>query len=367
MTPGSAFRILLAALGLFGLGSAVPGRGADAGRYTLTPDSAVPADALRAAIAPIFGNGEIGKTRALLVMHDGRIIAERYAPGFGPDTKLPSWSIAKSVTGVLVGLLVSDGRLALDAPAPVPAWSQPGDPRGAITLRQLLTMTSGLDHIESGEPVAGTDTARMLFTRGAQDMAAYAEAKPLAHAPGSMFVYSTPTAQILSDIVTRSLTNSADPEERRAAMTRFIDERLKDPLGLSSLIPEFDARGTMIGGAMMHMTARDYARFGEFLRNRGRADGRQLLSERWVDFMTTPSPRNPAYGGQLWLNRESAHGTLFPGSGPASLFGCVGHNGQYILVSPSQGLTIVRLGVSTDEERVPLRQALGRLVELFPS
>lgn len=349
------------------IGSATPGIGADTARYTLMPDGSVSGDALRAAITPIFDDSEMGQTRALLILHDGRMVAERYAPGFGPDTKLLSWSMAKSVTAVLVGLLVSDGRLSLDAPAPVPAWSQPGDPRGTITLRQLLNMSSGLDHIEDGEPVANADTIRMLFTNGAQDMAGYAEAKPLAHKPGSSFNYSTATSMILSDIVTRSLTDSADPEARRAAMMRFIDERLKAPLGLASLTPEFDARGTMIGGSIIHMTARDYARFGEFLRNRGRADGRQLLSDRWVHFMTTPSPLNPAYGGQVWLNRQSEETTLFPGKGPKSLFACVGHNGQYILMSPSQGLTIVRLGVSTSEERQPLRQALGRLVELFPS
>jgi len=351
---------------LAALVAAAPSDSADPVRYTLSPDPAVSTDGLRAAIAPIFDSGEMGDTRALIVMRNGRIIAERYAPGYGPDTKLPSWSVAKTVTAVLVGILVSDGRLALDAPAPVPAWSRPGDPRGAITLRHLLTMSAGLDHIETGEPVARADTNRMLFTRGAQDMAAYAESKPLAHAPGSAFTYSTPTSVILADIVTRSLTDSTDPEARRAAMTTFLDQRLKVPLGLTSLTPEFDAHGTMIGGSFVHMTARDYARFGEFLRNQGRADGRQILSERWVAFMRRPSAHEPAYGGHVWLNRESEHDELFADQGPSSLFACVGHQGQYVLISPAQGLTVVRLGISTTEQRVPLRKALGRLVNLFP-
>lgn len=361
--------IALAAAGalLAALPFALAGTGPapDAGFYRVTPDAAASETALRSAIDGIFDAEDMGRTRAVLVMHDGQIIAERYAPGFGPDSKFLSWSMAKSVTAVLIGLLVSDGRLALDSPAPVPAWSQTGDPRGAITLRHLLTMSSGLEHIESGEPVARADTNRMLFTDGARDWAGYAEAKPLADTPGAEFTYSTATSMILSDVATRMLTPSETPEVRRAAMETFIDGRLKAPLGLASFTPEFDARGTLGGGSFMHMTARDYARFGEFLRNHGRVDGRQLLSARWVAFMTSPSKANPAYGGQLWLNREGPSSELFAGEGPSSIFGCVGHHGQYILVSPSQRLTVVRLGISTGEERVPLRHALARLMAQF--
>src|SRR3546814_13124285 len=104
-------------------------------------------------IYPLFEEASMGETRALLVMKDGEIIAERYGAGFDSESRLISWSIAKSITAVLAGLMVSDGRLVLDAPAPVPAWRQPGAPRGEITLRQLLHMTSGLEHLASGEPV----------------------------------------------------------------------------------------------------------------------------------------------------------------------------------------------------------------------
>jgi CubicO group peptidase (beta-lactamase class C family) len=336
--------------------------------YRVSRDAVVGEAALRAAIDPLFDDSALGDTRALLVMRDGQIIAERYAPGFGPDTKLLSWSIAKSVTAVLVGLMVSDGRLALDAPVPVDAWSQPGDPRGRITLRQLLTMTSGLDHIEGGDPLPDGDTVRMLFTDGAQDMSGFAEAKPLAHAPGSTFSYSTGSTMILTDLMARMLTNSDDPDARRRAMQMFIDGRLKAPGQLPSLTPEYDAAGTMIGGSILHMTARDYGRFGELLRRHGRSPtGHQILPEKWIAFMTTPSARNPAYGAHLWLNRESSDSALMPGQAPANLFGCVGHNGQYILVSPSQRLTVVRIGMSPHKaQRVAVRTALARLVGLFP-
>ncbi len=336
--------------------------------YSVASDAVVSESALRGAIDPLFDDDAMGQTRALVVLRDGKVIAERYAPGFGPDTKLLSWSIAKSVTAVLVGLMVADGRLALDSPVPVPAWNQPGDPRGRITLRQLLTMSSGLDHVEDGDPQPQGDTVRMLFADGTQDMAAYAESKPLAHAPGATFAYSTGTSMILTDLMTRMLTNSADPDVRRRAMQMFIDGRLKAPGKLPSLTPEYDATGTMIGGSILHMTARDYGRFGDLLRRRGRSpNGHQILPEKWIDLMTTPSRRNPAYGLHIWLNRDSSESALMPGQAPESLFGCVGHNGQYILISPSQRLTVVRIGMSPDkDQRRAVRGALAQLIGLFP-
>lgn len=353
----------LAAAGTLAVRAADP-----APAYRVASDVGVDETALRAAIDPLFEDDTMGQTRALIVMRGGEIVAEHYAPGFGPQTKLLGWSVAKSVTAMLVGLMVSDGRLGLDSPVPIPAWSQPGDPRGRITLRQLLAMTSGLDHVEDGEPLAKADTPRMLFTDGAQDMGAFAEAKPLAHMPGAAFSYSTGSTMILSDLMTRMLTNSSDPDVRRRAMQTFIDGRLKGPARLESLTVEYDAAGTMIGGSFMHMTARDYARFGELLRNHGRGvSGHQIVPEKWVDFMRTPSRRNAAYGAHLWLNRESEESALMPGRAPRSLFGCVGHGGQYVLVSPGQRLTVVRLGMSPEkEQRTAVKDALAKLMGMFP-
>ena len=340
---------------------------ADISRY-LTLHDAGPVNAQQIADAAegLFDDDAAGTTQAFILMRDGKIIAERYGDGIRPETKLLSRSIGKTVTAALIGLMVSDGRLALDSHAPVPAWSQPGDPRGEITLRNLLQMTSGLEHSEDGPPLYAADTVRMIFTDGAQDMAAFAEAKPIAHPPGSRFVYSTADTQILADLMTRMLTGSNQADVRRAAMTEFLRGRLVTPVGLSSLTPEFDARGTMIGGAMMHMTARDYARFGEFLRNRGRVNGHQVLSARWVEFMTTPSPRNPAYGGHLWLNREGTDNPLFPGDGSRRIFAAVGHHGQYLVIDPTRRLVILRMGISTSDDYPAVRRSLIRLVELFP-
>ena len=361
----------IAILSLLALAGGLAVRAADpATDYEVSAPSVMSEADLRAAIDPLFdGEEDVGETRALVVMHRGEIVAERYAPGFGPETKLLGWSMGKSVTAVLVGLMVADGRLALDSPVPVAAWGQPGDPRGRITLRQLLAMTSGLDHIEDDEPLAKADTVRMLFTDGAQDMSAFAEAKPLAHAPGSHFSYSTGNTLILGDLMARMLTSNPDPDARRQAMQTFIDGRLKIPAGIKSLTVEYDAAGTMIGGSFLHMTARDYARFGELLRNHGRGpNGHQIVPEKWVDFMRTPSPRNTAYGAHLWLNRDSDESALMPDDAPRSLFGCVGHGGQYILVSPGQSLTIVRIGLSPEkEQRATVKRGLARLMRLFPA
>jgi len=325
--------------------------------------------ALAAEIDRLFTDPAYEETRALVIMRGGRIVVERYAPGYDRDTRFISWSMAKSVTAVLVGLMVADGRLALDQPAPVPAWQRPGDPRGAITIRQLLHMSSGLQHTEAGSPPYESDEVRMLFLDGRDDMARYAEAQPLEAEPGAKFEYSTNTSVILIDIVTRLLTNSRDPDIRRRAMLDFMRGRLFEPLGITSMVPEFDASGTMIGGSIIQANARDWARFGEFLRNKGSVAGNQVLPRGWVDFMLRPSANDPAYGGHIWLNRPRPAGrnpVLFPDNGPASVFACLGHLGQFVIVSPQQRLVAVRLGKTQDDVLRPVHVEMGRIVALFP-
>lgn len=327
----------------------------------------VPRERLARAVDALFTDDKLGETRAVIVMHGGRIVAERYGEGFGRGSRFIGWSIAKSLTAVMIGLLVSDGRLRLDETAPVPAWQRPGDPRGEITLRQLLQMRSGLRHTENGDPIYESDEVRMLFLDGRDDMAAFAEAQPLESEPGRKFEYSTATTVILSDLAARALTQSRDPALRRLAVTDYLRTRLLEPAGLRSVVPEFDAAGTLIGSSMIHATARDWAKFGEFLRNGGSVKGAQIVPRGWIELMLRPSPRNPGYGAQVWLNRPQVDGKvrLFPGQAPKSLFACIGHLGQYIIVSPDQKLTIVRLGKTDGAERDRLRQRLGDVVGLF--
>ncbi len=318
-------------------------------------------------IARLFSDREaMGETRALLILRDGVPIYEAYGPGYSANSKLISWSMAKSITAVLIGFMVADGRLVLDDPAPVPAWQRPGDPRGTITLRQLLHMSSGLEHLEEAEQAWDADTVKMLFGEHVGDMAGMAEAKPPVASPNEAYNYSSATSVILSDILARALTDSEVPAVRRDAVRALVSGRLAEPLGMTSLTPEFDAAGTMIGGSIIHATARDYAKFGEFLRRRGEApDGTQLLSERWIDFMLTPSRTDGGYGGHIWLNRPRPAGSgvaLWPQDGPADLFACIGHQGQFIVVSPRQKLTVVRLGISTDAQIVNVREGLQRVM-----
>ena len=329
----------------------------------------VPREQLARAVDALFTEEGLGETRAVIVMRGGRVIAERYGEGYGRGSRFLGWSMSKSLTAVMIGLLVSDGRLRLDETAPVPAWQRAGDPRGEITLRQLLQMRSGLRHTESGDPAYKSDEVRMLFLDGRDDMAAWAEAQPLEHEPGRAFEYSTATSVILSDLAARSLTDSRDPKLRRTAVTDYLHTRFLEPAGLRSVVPEFDAAGTMIGSSMIHATARDWAKFGDFLRNYGSVKGAQIVPRGWIEFMTRPSPRNPGYGAQLWLNRPQADGKvrLFPGRAPASLFACIGHLGQYIIVSPKQRLTVVRLGKTDGEDRERLRERLEDVVTLFPT
>ena len=364
--------LLLAVPALGGCGGdqtgAQPAPPSAAAMAAVVADPGVPRAALAQRIDALFDDPAAGQTRALLVLHEGRVVAERYAPGFGRDTRFIGWSMTKSVTGVLMGLLVSDGRLRLDEGVPVAAWQRPGDPRGEITLRQLLQMRSGLRHRENAEPRYASDEVRMLFLDGRDDMASYAEAQPLEAEPGRTFDYSSATSVILADLAARVLSSNGDATARRQAVADYLRTRILDPLGMRSAVPEFDAAGTFIGSSMLHATARDWGKFGEFLRNDGSVRGAQIVPRGWIEFMTSPSPRNPDYGAQLWLNRGKPgdNDMLFAGRAPANVLACVGHLGQYIIASPSQKLTIVRLGQTDDPDRKALRSDLANIIALFP-
>ena len=329
----------------------------------------VPREKLARAIDALFTDPAAGETHAVLIMHGGRVVAERYAENIGPKTRLLGWSMTKTITGLMIGQLVSDGRLRLDESAPVPAWQRNGDPRGEITLRQLLQMRAGLRHTETADPVYASDTVRMLFLEGRDNMAAYAEAQPLEDEPGRKFEYSSGTSVILADLAAGALTLQRDPAARRVAVTDYLRARLFEPLGMQSAVPEFDAAGTFIGSSMVSATARDWARLGEFLRNHGSYRGSQLLPRAWIDFMTHPSPRNPGYGAQLWLNRPQPDGdqVLFPDKARRDIFACVGHLGQYVIVSPAQKLTLVRMGHSDEAQRQAVRAHMAEIVAQFPA
>lgn len=371
-SPAATAFCAIAALALASCSAEPPAKPAEPGITKIVDDAVVGKERLAEAIAPFFEDASLSETRALVVMQGGRVIAERYAPGYGPDTRLISWSMAKSVTATLVGLMVADGRLALDEPAPVPEWQTPRDGRAKITLRHLLHMSSGLDHTEMAEgdiEIFDADTPRMLFLDGRENVARYAETRPLEADPGAKFEYSSATSNVLADIMTRSLTESKDPEVRRDAMLEYARGRLFEPLGMTSAFPEFDRNGTMLGGSIIHATARDWAKFGEFLRNNGSVRAAQLLPTSWTRFMKTPSKNDSSYGGHIWLNRPRNDGrdqVLFPGKAPSDVFAAIGHLGQFVVVSPQHRLTIVRLGKTQDDQLGPVNDQLAKLISVFP-
>ena len=314
----------------------------------------------------LFSEEPTAETRAVIVLHNGQIVAERYAPAYHQNTRFISWSMAKSVTGVMIGMLVADGRLRLDEGVPIPAWQRSGDPRGEITLRQLLQMHSGLKHDEEADPPYAADTVRMLFLDGRDNMAGYAEAQPLEAEPGAKWEYSSATTVILADLAARALTASTDPAQRAHAVGDYLRTRLFEPLGMTSMVPEYDLAGTLIGGSLIHGSARDWSRFGEFLRHQGAVKGAQLVPVAWLDFMTTSAPHNPGYGAQLWLNHTPpGEAAMWPGLG-GSVFSMNGHLGQFVVVSRLNGVTVVRLGKTNEGQHEPVRRAISRIIQLFP-
>lgn len=294
-------------------------------------------------------DGPLAETVAVLVVHRGRIVAERYQGALEhfdrpptpvtAETPLLSWSMAKSVLHAGVGLLVGAGRLDLDAPAPVPEWADPGDPRHAITLRQLLAMRDGLDFAEEYVDGNVSDTIEMLFGDGQSDMAHFAAERPLAAPPGTRFNYSSGTSNIISGIVARTV----GPGESYA---RFLHSRLFGPLGMTSADPEFDEAGTWVASSTLRASARDYARFGLLYLRDGMWDGVRLLPSGWVDDARTwvsedPDDASP-YGAHWWGVAGDTLGT----------FRASGFEGQSITLCPSLDLMVVRLG-KTPHEREP--------------
>lgn len=320
-----------------------------------------PREPLARAIDQLFGDAGAGETDALLLFREGQLVAERYRAGISAEARHSGGAMSTCVTGALIGLLVADGRLRLDQGVPVPSWQRPGDPRGEITLRHLLQMRGGLRHDEE------SDLARMLYLDARDDVAAYAEAQPLEAEAGRRWAWSSAGAMVLSDLAARALTDSTLPDVRRRMVADYLHTRLLDPVGMRAAVAEFDAAGTMLGGAMIHASARDWGRFGEFLRQRGAVGGAQVVPTEWVKFMITPNPRNAIFGAMLWLNHggpDKGPG-LFPAGSPADMFACSGGHGEVVLVAPGQALTLVRLGHSASDQRATLRRHLGAILSLY--
>ncbi len=297
---------------------------------------------------PFADPTRFGETLALLAVHRGRLVFERYDENHGPDETYRSWSMAKSVTHALIGLLLRDGKLTLAGPAPVPRW-EPNDPRHAITLDQLLRMQDGLDFVEEYVADVGSHVIPMLFREGKDDVAKFAESRPLAHAPGTRWNYSSGTSNIVAAIAGRAIGGGS--QETLA----YLQRELLDRIGMKSAVPQFDATGTFIGSSFLFASARDFARFGLFYLRDGVWDCERILPEGWVDHARTTTPGSEAeYGAHWWLRLVGEDS-----------FHCAGFQGQYIVCVPSRDLVLVRLGVSSPEQREALEPWLRDFVARF--
>ena len=281
----------------------------------------------------------VRNTRAVVVVYRGRIIAERYAPGFSQDTPLIGWSMTKSITNALVGILAGQGRLSIKDPAPVAEWSGKDDPRAAITLDQLLRMSSGLDFVEVYTDLL-SDTPFMLF--GTPDAAGFTAAKPLEVKPDSRWRYISGSPNLVCRIIREALGGSL------AHYLAFPRRALFDKIGMQSAVLEPDAAGTFVGSSFSYATARDWARFGLLYLQDGVWFGERILPEGWVKYSVTPTPKAPKgeYGAYWWLNAGNPVGSenrLYP-SVPSELYLARGYEGQNVIVIPSRELVLVHLG-----------------------
>lgn len=306
------------------------------------PDLVAPSDAaLKAALDHAFeepAEPPYRKTKAVVVVHDGKVIAERYADGIGVDTPLMGLSMTKSVVSALIGIMTQQGLTSPSLPAPVPEWRGASDPRREIEVEHLLRMTTGLalDETNSGfDP-----SSQMVYLH--DDMAGFAvNAAPVAP-PGKRWYYSSATTQILA----RAIRDAVGGPEQTLA---FAWRELFNPLGMRHVTLEFDGAGTLQGSTYMLASARDWAKFGLLYLNDGEIGGKRILHEDWVAF-SAAATLDTDYGAGFWTNRSehpNARGRVRAGM-PRDSFFASGDLGQRIVIMPTQRLVVVRLGDSVD-------------------
>jgi CubicO group peptidase (beta-lactamase class C family) len=314
-----------------------------AGASVVTPQSPQLAAALDRAFAEP-DKSTPRNTRAIVVMKDGRVVAERYADGIGIDTTLLGFSATKSVISALAGIMVRKGALKLHEPVPIAAWQSPGDPRGAITLDHLLRHTAGLalgSSLQASLLSALEPVNRMKFMEG--DMAAYAESMPLETAPGTAWNYHDGNTVILAHLIRQAAGGSA------ADMMRFARQELFGPLGMRHVALEFDASGNAEASSQLLASARDWARFGQLYLNDGVVGGKRILPEGWVKYSASLTPG--AWVGQgagFWTNLGHSFGATYRSERgvPRDAFFAKGTIGQWVVIVPSEKLVIARLGRS---------------------
>jgi CubicO group peptidase (beta-lactamase class C family) len=270
------------------------------------------------------------KTRAVLVIYKDQIIAEQYAPSFNKNSKILGWSMTKSITSTLYGILQKQGKLNINQKPQIDAWKN--DKRSEIKINDLLHMNSGLEWEENYEKIS--DVTKMLFL--AEDMGEIQENKELTGEINNSWNYSSGTSNLLS----KNLRNYFNSHQ---AYLDFWYSDLIDKIGMYSMLVEADLSGTYVGSSYSWATTRDWAKFGLLYLHKGNWNGEQLFDESWVDYITTPTnSSNGRYGGHFWLNA----GGYYPDA-PKDLYSANGFQGQRVFIIPSKDLVIVRMGLDT--------------------
>ena len=323
-------------------------------KYPLAPEAEGPDfltsgdSALTERLAPIAkalvdDHAYNGTPFAFVVLHEGKVVAERYREGITARTRLLSWSMAKSFTNALVGIMSGDGMVDIYAPTGIPEWQD--DERAAITLNDLMQMQSGL---EWNEDYGNRSDVNLMLHRE-KDMGLYAIDKPLEHKPGTFWYYSSGS----TNIVMRYLRGKFASDKE---FLTYYRERLFAPLGIHNPVFEPDMSGTPVGSSYLYITAREFASLGQLYLNDGVFQGQRILPEGWVDYTVTPaSDSKDGYGSFFWLNKDKYWPDI-----PEDMFNCQGHDGQEICIIPSKDLVVVVLGYSPKPDRVVDWNALVR-------
>ncbi|KPK81661.1 MAG: hypothetical protein AMS27_15305 [Bacteroides sp. SM23_62_1] len=319
----------------------------------LMPDTLIPGldyAKLEQVVSDAFdepGSDSWNKSQAVVIIYDNILVAEKYAEGFDTFTECLGWSMAKSVTSALVGILVKEGKIDIYGPTGLDEWQD--DERSSITMDNLLHMNSGLKWVENYFDLS--EVTRMLYMHG--DMYGYAISTPLIHPPDSVFYYSSGTANIISGIIRQV---SGDDE----TYLSLPYTKLFNRIGMKNTAFETDPAGTFVGSSYCYATPRDWARFGIFYLNNGVFAGDTILPPWWVKYTTTPANGSGGrYGAQFWLHHQNE----FPDV-PEDMYFCDGFKGQRIFIIPSKKLVVVRMGYSM--ENMDMNEFLRDIISTLP-
>jgi len=271
------------------------------------------------------------RTRSVVVLYKGKLIAEKYDIGFNKNSMILGWSMTKSLTATYFGILQKQGKIDIMKPAPIPEWAK--DDRKKITINDLLHMNSGLEWEEDYGKIS--DVTKMLFQ--AEDMTQSQINKPFVGKPNASWNYSSGTTNLLSGILRKQFKSHQE-------YLNFWYSALIDRIDMDSALVETDMAGNFVGSSYGWATTRDWAKFGQLYLNKGNWNGDQLFDESWAKYVSTPTNTSKGrYGAQFWLNA----GGKFPNV-PKDMYYASGYQGQMVAVFPSHDLVVVRMGLSED-------------------